>query len=158
MYQTMRSTVGMKIDHVRTDGNKLDNSVDEHIRSIVAALQLHGITTFASCEGHLDHGCSYPWVDIGTWVDDPELEVSTVEANHRHCQRLQDLLDEYYQHHPEIGREHRLILDSGGTMGDARLQAAQTDRTEKSGTTAKSLAEFQSDMEAFAAYLLSVVK
>jgi hypothetical protein len=39
--------------------------IDEGIREMVIALNVLGIQTLASCEGHGDHGVASPWVDIG---------------------------------------------------------------------------------------------
>jgi len=38
--------------------------IDNDIKEIVVALNVMGIETRASCEGHLNRGCSYPWVDL----------------------------------------------------------------------------------------------
>lgn len=38
--------------------------LDKGIFETVVVLNLLGITTKASCEGHLDHGVAAPWVDI----------------------------------------------------------------------------------------------
>lgn len=38
--------------------------IDTEIKDTVIALNLMGIETTASCGGHLDHGLSYPWIDI----------------------------------------------------------------------------------------------
>lgn len=46
----------------RLDG--LDNEMDPGIIETVAALNLHGINTSQSCEGHLDRGIPSPWVAI----------------------------------------------------------------------------------------------
>lgn len=50
----------------RVDGfrDALDEPVDPKIKKLVVALINVGFETSASCEGHLDHGCPYPWVDI----------------------------------------------------------------------------------------------
>jgi hypothetical protein len=38
--------------------------IDEEIKDTIIALNLMGITTRSSCGGHLEHGYSYPFVDI----------------------------------------------------------------------------------------------
>lgn len=48
--------------------------IDEGILPLVVGLWAHGISTTSSCEGHLDHGEPYPWVNIdkfppGQWGD-----------------------------------------------------------------------------------------
>lgn len=45
-----------------TDG--LGYPIDEGIREVVVALNLLGFRTSQSCEGHLDGGHPYPWVDF----------------------------------------------------------------------------------------------
>lgn len=42
----------------------LGKRIDPAIRGTVVALRVHGFATQGSCEGHLDHGLPYPWVDI----------------------------------------------------------------------------------------------
>src|SRR5215469_15931916 len=59
-YQEMRLRVAGFRDN-------LNATVDEGIFETVVMLNLVGITTFQSCEGHLDHGCPYPWVTV---IDD----------------------------------------------------------------------------------------
>lgn len=36
--------------------------IDSGIIAVVMYLQMHGVRTVSSCEGHLDHGQHYPWV------------------------------------------------------------------------------------------------
>lgn len=47
-----------------TDG--LGLPIDAGIKKTVAALQLCGFPTTASCEGHMKRALPFPWVDIGT--------------------------------------------------------------------------------------------
>ena len=51
-------------ERVSTFTDKLGTLIDPGIFETVVALNLLGLHTFQSCEGHLDHGCSYPWVTI----------------------------------------------------------------------------------------------
>jgi hypothetical protein len=44
--------------------DKLGLGVDPGIFDTVVALNLAGLTTYQSCEGHLDHGSPYPWVTV----------------------------------------------------------------------------------------------
>lgn len=44
--------------------DRLGSTVDEGIFETVVVLNLLELHTFQSCEGHLDHGCPYPWVTI----------------------------------------------------------------------------------------------
>jgi hypothetical protein len=44
--------------------DKLGKRIDTGIFETVVAFNMAGIPTRASCEGHLDWGLPYPWVDI----------------------------------------------------------------------------------------------
>lgn len=39
--------------------------IDRGVLDTVVAFRAWGFVTKASCEGHLDHGLPYPWIDIG---------------------------------------------------------------------------------------------
>lgn len=43
----------------------MGKGVDDGIRETVVALNVLGIHTIQSCEGHIDHGIAAPWVDVG---------------------------------------------------------------------------------------------
>jgi|SRR5579875_3073726 len=47
---------------IRSWGDRWGKGVDALIVPVVAGLNLLGIKTIQSCEGHLDHGFPYPWV------------------------------------------------------------------------------------------------
>jgi hypothetical protein len=51
-------------ERVSTFTDKLGTPLDPGIVETVVALNLLGLQTFQSCEGHLDHGCPYPWVTV----------------------------------------------------------------------------------------------
>jgi len=59
--QQMWDAMCADVDHW-TDG--LGRPIDKKIKEVVIALNMSGIKTEASCEGHLKHGFPYPWVDI----------------------------------------------------------------------------------------------
>lgn len=56
-YQEMR-------ERVSTFTDKLGMPIDVGIFETVVMLNILGLQTFQSCEGHLDHGCPYPWLTI----------------------------------------------------------------------------------------------
>jgi hypothetical protein len=62
-------------DSVRSEientADALGYEVDEGIKEPVIALNAFGINTHQSCEGHLDHGISAPWISIEA-PDEPE--------------------------------------------------------------------------------------
>lgn len=57
---------------VDTWGDGLGSGLDEKIKDPVIALNLIGIASEQSCEGHLDWGLPYPWIQFVT--DLPEME------------------------------------------------------------------------------------
>lgn len=59
-----RATWEEGCEAVQSFTDQLGMLVDEGIFETVVALNLAGITTFQSCEGHLDHGAPYPWVTV----------------------------------------------------------------------------------------------
>lgn len=44
--------------------DRLGKSIEPKIEDLVIGLRRWGIATKASCEGHKERGCSYPWVDV----------------------------------------------------------------------------------------------
>lgn len=54
------------VEHCRRVVDKLGQPIDEGILETVVALNLLGIHTIASCEGHLAYGAYAPWIDIQT--------------------------------------------------------------------------------------------
>jgi hypothetical protein len=59
--------------------DKTGRPIDEGILETVVALNALDITTSMSCEGHLDHGLPYPWIDVGIssyarGYDAPEIQ------------------------------------------------------------------------------------
>lgn len=50
-----------KVEQMR---DRLGKPVDKKVKKLVVGLNYCGIPTVASCEGHLDHGLPYPWVDV----------------------------------------------------------------------------------------------
>lgn len=50
-----------KFSHV-TD--KIGKPIDKGIFDAVVALNILGFDTYQSCEGHMDHGLPFPWIDI----------------------------------------------------------------------------------------------
>ena len=51
-------------NEVENIADKLGKKIDGGIKEAVIAFRLNGFRTDGSCEGHLDWGYPYPWVDI----------------------------------------------------------------------------------------------
>lgn len=77
--------------HVASLTDTLGTPIDPGIFETVVMLNLVGITTFQSCEGHLDHGAPYPWVTVidtelsqlynRNWLHVCDLEEQAKEAD-----------------------------------------------------------------------------
>jgi hypothetical protein len=48
--------------------DRIGMPIDEGIFETVVALNALDIPTSMSCEGHLDHGLPYPWIDVNTFI------------------------------------------------------------------------------------------
>ena len=53
-----------KLSELDTIGDRLGRGIDPGIKETVAVLQLLGLHTCQSCEGHVDHGVAAPWVAL----------------------------------------------------------------------------------------------
>lgn len=65
-----------------TDG--LGQTIDPGILETVVALNLLSVRTIASCEGHLDVGEAYPWINLGT----PESELDEQKRQYDELDRV----------------------------------------------------------------------
>jgi hypothetical protein len=84
-----------------TDG--LGKIIDAGIKETVIALKVHGFVTIGSCEGHLDHGLPYPWIDIE----------SPLAENNLSNPRFQQLRKKYMrerQGREKMNEEERTVL------------------------------------------------
>jgi len=66
------SSVSQSLDLIR---DRLGKPIDPGIKEICIAFTVNDLPTTQSCEGHLDEGLPYPWVDIGPQYEDfgPDL-------------------------------------------------------------------------------------
>src|SRR4051812_35177425 len=83
--------------------DRLGRPIDDGIFKTVVALNVLGISTRMSCEGHLDHGLPYPWVDIEPeTLSETKQEISEAEAQEYRKkamllqQKLFQYLSEFY--------------------------------------------------------------
>lgn len=53
--------------------DRLGKKIDGKIFDTILYLNAHGFKTTGSCEGHLDYGLAYPWIDFSS-VDNEERE------------------------------------------------------------------------------------
>lgn len=67
---------------LKRTGDRLGRPIDEGIFDVVLYLNLLGIETEASCEGHLDHGVAAPWIDF---VPPASKQYTTLQKEARVC-------------------------------------------------------------------------
>lgn len=190
---------------VREMSDRLGEKVDSGIEETVVALNVSGIRTNASCEGHAERDIGAPWVDIAAdpdmyeeqhegenemirqvaerhgidpnelWVPEnraaeeeygqrlrglpltPEFK-AWAEENKQLAEKLQTLLDEFYQDR-DVPEAQRLAIEkiayfyrlhNGGE--DYRTDTGELTDEERE-TLAQRLPTHQAEMEEFAAFL-----
>lgn len=161
--------------------DSIGTPIDSGIMDVVVALNVVGVNTTASCEGHLDYDHAYPWVYVGAQgVESLEeqlrlsLETSRTASSapvvrfsdetkhlrwmlrHAHfgeAEKLIALLDEFYLHH-RSGYDARLKLDTtlSGECSLLSVGGPFQDLRSTSERAAK-LAEYQEEMRAFGTFL-----
>jgi hypothetical protein len=125
---------------VRQWGDTLGNGLDSLIVPVVAGLNLFGIRTIQSCEGHLDHGFAYPWIMFErplcscyavAWQHcEDDSEQGELEAYHASDQ-LREAMEEC-PHRPEESLRLTALLASfsaAATYSSATLTVEYTDAT-----------------------------
>lgn len=160
--------------------DRLGNPIDEGILETVVALNMLGFRTCQSCEGHLDGGRPYPWIDFETgecpmWYEQAQEEVNregqsaeeeeaAVDrlmaqlADYHHPDhlytRLSALLDDFYESRSGDPEDWRLLLHCM-QPGYYRLCSAGGYAADEWTETARAanLARSQAEMQAFTVFL-----
>ncbi len=96
----------IEMEHIR-DG--MGKGLDPHIKETVAVLQLLGLHTQQSCQGHIDHGVAAPWIDIQS----PDSRLQDFyriygELSHT-ADELEDGSEEAYAVHDEMNAVSKKI-------------------------------------------------
>jgi hypothetical protein len=138
-------------------GDKLGKGIDDKIFLPVVALRTYGFDTTASCEGHLNWGEPFPWIDIGVITRPPKaqkLERSIRVNNLKEQKRLLKLLEEFYTQRA-VNIYTRLILAPVGIFGGFQLtnQAGEIQATFPIKERKRNLADFQKEFKDFAIFL-----
>jgi hypothetical protein len=129
------------VEKFRKVTDRLGCPIDAGIFDTVVALNILGVHTTMSCEGHLDHGLAYPWID------------TPIDNYHK----LSDLLTAFYSERI-TAFDRRIIIISGaercriqsqGSGGGFLNLVVIEDRPHK-------LSEYQSEMRAFTEFLKSI--
>ena len=159
--------------------DKLGKPIDEDIFETVVVLNILGVHSQSSCEGHLDHGHAYPWVEIAL-PDVLLLEKRASEKLHEARQSpdqyrvlmaeadsitnickqrhqvyvpaLFNYLERFYQAR-QIVYDRHLVLDNRLWTGRILLQSQGADYQEFSDLKEQKLNEYQSEMQAFTQFL-----
>jgi hypothetical protein len=161
--------------------DKTGRPIDEGIFETVVALNALDITTSMSCEGHLDHGLPYPWIDVGIssyarGYDTPEIqqlilrlrelrreqdkdikmqqlwqEENKLRLQQRH--KLFGYLAEFYKKR-EVPFDRIITFVSSGRI---RSQGGDFLELLSPGEQEQKLHEYQDEMRQFAAFLKSIL-
>lgn len=96
------------VERCRRVVDKLGLPIDEGIFEAVVALNLLGIHTCASCEGHPDRGAYAPWIDIQTPGVEEDYKIANKAFDH-----YQEQVDANKLSPVELGKlyAHTLQLD-----------------------------------------------
>ncbi len=73
---------------VEKASDKLGTGIDENIKDLTITMRAFGFNTSQSCEGHIDHGYPYPWIEIRN--EDPDK--SLLEEL-----RMTNFVEEFYE-------------------------------------------------------------
>lgn len=118
--------------------------LDHNIKYAVIAFRYAGFNTTASCEGHLDHGFPYPWI---------EMRYDNFKLRRIDKKRLKTLIKDFYKARESA---HPLILQD---FADFRLQSVKWPRLAKRIDDVDMadpilLIEYQKEMNDFADFLI----
>jgi hypothetical protein len=157
-----------EIDQV---GDRLRKRIDEKIKDAIIALNLLGINTTASCEGHIDWATGGPYIDVealGTGELKKALKKEREEKNeekedeildeitHKNLEERKKLIpyfEEFYQGR-EVSFSNRLIIQSLA-RGWSRIenQGVDLQKLEAPEIKEQKLQEFQKEMADFTEFL-----
>ncbi|HEU5382246.1 MAG TPA: hypothetical protein VFV38_43080 [Ktedonobacteraceae bacterium] len=126
------------VEQFRRVTDKLGKRIDDGIFETVVCLNMLGISTTSSCEGHLDWGTPYPWINI-----EPEIEQKY---------QLHRYLLQFYEERP-IDFEcilvwHGYKIRPQGAVFSPLLSSAEQERK---------LKMYQGEMAEFTAFLKSLL-
>lgn len=174
-------------EQMRRTLDGLGKGIDPGIFETVVALNVLGIPTVASCEGHLERAIAAPWVEIepgevlalrqqlrelqdqegiqrtpGTTYLPSEAVArlrQTIKEHQLAARRaLMDVLDAFYCDRL-VPYDCRLIITSREWLGRSRLECQGTDFQEVAELALRQqkLAEYLGEMQAFTAFLKEAI-
>jgi hypothetical protein len=171
---------------MRETTDALGKGIDPGIFDTVVALNALDIPTVASCEGHLERALAAPWIDVEPpevlTLRQQLRELQDQEGVHRAPGatytpsdgvgrlrrqikeqqldarlKLMALLDAFYRERL-VSYDRRLIISNRDWLGRSRIECQGTDFQELAEPPLRQqkLAEYQGEMQAFAAFLKTV--
>lgn len=123
-------------------------SIDAGIIDVVAALNAIGLTTVASCEGHLNHGEAYPWITILT-ANKQDMESKYL--------RLIEILYTYYNEYPTRYFQLIKIMQKDNTIEISSLIDLNLIHFETTGPKLNMLGYLQIDMRYLGEFITSYI-
>ena len=120
-------------------GDALGLPIDPGIKNTVIVLNLLGFKTSGSCEGHMDWGKAYPWIEFD--IDDKKIDA------------LKNLINDFYKNH-SVDKERMVTIakiNSGLVIMWNPEGAWQVRRNEKEKK--EKLKEYQEEMKSFTEFL-----
>jgi hypothetical protein len=170
----------LKLSEVDALRDRLGKSVDRGIRETVAILQLIGLHTWQSCEGHLDWGLPAPWVrlyvpeteklreeiiPLNDWLEEHDEDTVEYDQILQKLNRLREqegryeahawtilfsFLETFYRQYPTVSYEHQIVLHLNGRL---TIQGLLLQGARDTATQALKLHEYQEEMRRFTQYL-----
>lgn len=160
--------------------DKIGKPVDRGIRETVAILQLLGLHTRQSCEGHIGWGLAAPWVQL--YVPEAEKLLREIIPLENRLQELDEenkefdrvlhernqlqeqegryeahawailfsFLDKFYCRYPAASYEHHIVLHINGRL---TIQGLLLQPGRDAATQALKLQEYQEEMRRFTQFL-----
>jgi len=108
--------------------DRLGMPIDTEIKDAVVALNIWGVPTSQSCEGHLHkEGASFPWVEVYApepegWKENEEKEREWTMENLKNRVKTMELLEEFYKDR-KTSFDARLNFSNIGIYGGFRVQS-----------------------------------
>lgn len=155
--------------------DRLGRGLDPGIRDTVIALNMLGVSTTQSCEGHLDHGRPYPWVTFDSaeakalfqqsgvafaneQFEDAHALKHRAEAEQAYDQRkVIEALTAFYATFRQVPQDRMLIVYAryAGTS-ILEPQGAMCLIGQSHEVQTRKLAEYQAEMHTFTTFLKRV--
>jgi hypothetical protein len=151
-------------DKVKKIKDGTSSPVDEGIKEAQTSFMALDFPVNESCEGHLDHGEPFPWIDINyplpdEWWEDKkvreEMKDKIMSAHKEWREKIDKLLEEFYNNRltdPGL----KITMKDQGIFGAFRLQSAEAEKAADNPAEdfkKQKLEAFRKEMKDFADFL-----